>query len=425
MIDVVGIGLNGVLGLTETIRKVVEQATILVGSDRHLSYFPEHLAKKIVLNDIQQTLIEVYEQLQNKEKIVILVSGDPLFFGLGRLLLEKFPADILQFHPHLNSVQLAFNRIKIPWQDAHIVSVHGRNLDELNKLLQKGVEKIAILTDSVNNPAAIAQYYLSLDIPTQYNFWVCENLEYETEKVNYFLPQELKKLSKNSFASLNILILLRVEKTYIKLEKLPLFGIADQQFLTFKDRPGLMTKREIRISILGELNLQEKQIIWDIGAGTGSVSIEIARLCPTSLIYAIEKTAMGINLIEQNCKRFQVTNINPIYGTAPDILENLPAPERVFIGGSSSKIDEILTICAKKLAIQGIIVIALATLENLHESMNWFSKNNWEYQLLQLNIARSTLVGELTRFAPLNPVTIITANFPVKHKQTNKKDDDI
>lgn len=410
MIDVVGIGLDGVLGLTETVRKVVEQATILVGSDRHLGYFPKHPAKKIVLKDIQQTLIEVQNQLQNQEKIVILVSGDPLFFGLGRLLLENFSADILQFYPHLNSVQLAFNKIKIPWQDAHIVSVHGRSLDELNKLLQKGVEKIAILTDSVNNPVAIAQYYLSLDIPTKYTFWVCENLEDETEKITHFSIENLELLSNNNFASLNIVILLRQDNTHINLEELPLFGIADQHFLSFVDRPGLITKREIRMIILGELNLQEKQIIWDIGAGTGSVSLEIARLCSTSQIYAIEKTAMGITLIEQNCQRFQVNNITPIYGTAPKILENLSFPDRVFIGGSSNKIDEILTICARKIAIKGTIVIALATLENLQQSMNWFLENKWQYKLLQLNISRSTTVGELTRFSPLNPVTIITAN---------------
>lgn len=410
MIDVVGIGLDGVLGLTETVRKVVEQATILVGSDRHLDYFPKHPAKKLVLKDIKKTLIEVQNQLKDKEKIVILVSGDPLFFGLGRLLLENFSADILQFHPHLNSVQLAFNRLKIPWQDAHIVSVHGRSLDQLNKLLQKGVDKIAILTDSVNNPIAIAQYYLGLDIPTKYNFCVCENLEDKTEKITRFSRENLELLSENSFASLNIVILLREKNTYIKLEELPLFGIADQHFLTFSDRPGLMTKREIRMIILGELNLQQKQVIWDIGAGTGSVSLEIARMCPTSQIYAIEKTAMGINLIEQNCQQFQVNNIIPIYGTAPDILENLSSPDRVFIGGSSNKIDEILTICAEKIAINGTIVIALATLENLQQSMNWFAENQWQYKLLQLNISRSTTVGALTRFSPLNPVTIITAN---------------
>lgn len=410
MIDVVGIGLDGVSGLTETVRKVVEEATILVGSYRHLDYFSNHLAQKIVLKDIQQTLIEVQEQLKKPEKIVILVSGDPLFFGLGRLLLEHFPSNILQFHPHLNSVQLAFNRIKIPWHDAQIVSVHGRALDELNQLLQKGVDKIAILTDSVNNPVAIANFYLSLELPTQYTFWICENLESETEKITQFLAQDLVLKLENDFAALNIVILMRQENNPIQLNNLPLFGIADSNFLAFKDRPGLMTKREIRLIVLGELSLQEKQIIWDIGAGTGSVSIEIARLCPTSQIYAIEKTAIGINLIEQNCQRFKVNNINPIYGMAPDILENLPSPHRIFIGGSSGELETILSCCNQKLASQGNIVLALATIENIHQSLSWFKKNKWQTKLLQVQISRSTTVGELTRFSPLNPVTIITAH---------------
>lgn len=408
MIDVVGIGLDGVSGLTEKVKKIVEHATVLVGSERHLAYFPNHLAQKIVLKDIQQTLNEV-DQLKTPEKIVILVSGDPLFFGLGRLLLEKFKADLLQFHPHLNCVQLAFNRVKIPWHDAQIVSVHGRSLDELQQLLQKGSEKIAILSDPTHHPVAIAQFYLSLDLPIVYDFWVCENLESETEKITQFAPQDLAR-SENNFAALNILILLRQKKVDSQLEKLPLFGIADHHFLTFSDRPNLMTKREVRLMILGELKLGENQIVWDIGAGTGSVSIEVARLCPTSQIYAIEKTAMGINLIEQNSQRFQVKNINPIYGIAPDILKNLPSPHRIFIGGSSGELAKILSVCAKRLERQGIIVIALATLENLQESLSWFKLNNWQYHLLQIQISRSTQVGELTRFAPLNPVTIITAS---------------
>jgi precorrin-6Y C5,15-methyltransferase (decarboxylating) len=106
-----------------------------------------------------------------------------------------------------------------------------------------------------------------------------------------------------------------------------------------------MTKREVRILILGELALQPGQIIWDIGAGTGSVSIEIARLSGTSQVYAIEKTAIGSSLIEQNCRRLQVKNVVSIHGTAPDILQQLPAPNRIFIGGSGGNLNVILDTC--------------------------------------------------------------------------------
>jgi precorrin-6Y C5,15-methyltransferase (decarboxylating) len=194
------------------------------------------------------------------------------------------------------------------------------------------------------------------------------------------------------------------------LDALPMLGVPDRSFLSFGDRPGLMTKREVRILVLGELALQPGQIIWDIGAGTGSVSIEIARLFPTSRVYAIEKTAAGTTLIQQNCDRFQVENAISIHGSAPEALYNLPAPNRIFIGGSGGNLTEILDTCNSRLTASGRLVLALATLEHLNEALGWLSRQQWDYQLLQVQLSRSVPVGPLTRFSPLNPVTILTAN---------------
>jgi precorrin-6B C5,15-methyltransferase / cobalt-precorrin-6B C5,C15-methyltransferase len=411
MLEVIGIGLDGTTGLSENVKRLIESAAILVGSDRHLSYFPTHPAKKIVLGNFLEAIEVIKQHLE--ENIVVLVTGDPLFFGLGRLLLEKLPSEQLRFHPHLTSVQLAFNRLKVPWQDAKIISVHGRSLDKLMPLLQQGVEKIAILTDDKNNPSAIARFYQELDLPTPYDFLICENLGGSNEKVTHFAATEISKLaflSNQDFVSLNIVILLRQKKEeLLNLDTLPLFGLPDSAFLSFEDRPGLMTKREIRLIVLGELALAPQQVIWDIGAGTGSVSIEMARLCPTAKIHAIEKTAMGINLIEKNCQRFQVNNVIPVGGTAPDSLTKLPSPHRIFIGGSGGNIASILKTCQEKLQADGILVLALATLENLNDSLVWLSERNWNYRLLQVQISRSVSIGNMTRLSPLNPVTIVTA----------------
>jgi precorrin-6Y C5,15-methyltransferase (decarboxylating) len=192
-----------------------------------------------------------------------------------------------------------------------------------------------------------------------------------------------------------------------------MLGLPDQVFASFSDRPGLMTKREVRILILGELTLQPKQIIWDIGAGTGSVSIEIARLSGTSQVYAIEKTSIGNVLIEQNSRRLQVNNVISIHGTAPDVLQQLPAPNRIFIGGSGGNLNSILDSCDTRLAPGGIVVLALATLEHLNTALGWLKSHCWDYRLLQVQLSRSIPVGQLTRFTPLNPVTILTATRPV------------
>ncbi|BBA78890.1 precorrin-6y c5,15-methyltransferase [cyanobacterium endosymbiont of Rhopalodia gibberula] len=413
MIKVIGIGLDGAMGLTNLVQEIVNKATLLVGSKRHLSYFPNHPAKIIVMSDLLEAIEKINQEKDNHNCIVILVSGDPFFFGLGRLLIEYFSVKDLFFYPHINSIQLAFNRLKIPWQDTEIVSGHGREIDNLIPLFRQGVNKIAILTDHNNNPSVIARLYLSLNLPYHYEFWVCENLGGHTEKIQSFSAKELSEKNPDVFASLNIVVVSQKplnNSLDIDFNELPLFGLPDHLFSTFKDRPGLITKREIRISILGELSLQNKQVVWDIGAGTGSVSIEIARLCPNSKIYALEKTAVGIALIQKNCQRLQAFNVVPIHGKAPNILANLPQPHRIFMGGSGGNIIPILEVCKDKLAEDGILVIALATLENLAIAIDWFKRSSWDYQLLNLQVSRSASAGNFTRFSPLNPIMLLRAD---------------
>ncbi|MBD2183043.1 precorrin-6y C5,15-methyltransferase (decarboxylating) subunit CbiE [Planktothrix sp. FACHB-1355] len=408
-VHIVGIGLDGAAGLTETVRQIVDRATVLVGSDRHLSYFSHHAADRILLGDFTVTIRQIRQRLSTGEVIVVLVTGDPLFFGLGRLLLMELPTELLSFHPHLSSIQLAFNRIKVPWQDACAISVHGRAFDELILALQQGVEKVAVLTDDSHSPSAIARLLLSLDLPSQYQFWICENLGGVDERVRC-LP--IADVLEETFAPLNVVVLHRQKELTageLNLQSLPMLGLPDSSFASFSDRPGLMTKREIRTLILAELALQPGQTIWDVGAGTGSVSIEIARLFPTSSVYAVEKTSAGTALIEENCRRFQVSNVISIHGKAPDILYRLAQPDRIFIGGSGGNLIEILGICGGHLISDGVLVLALATIEHLNIALKWLSDTGWNYQLLQVQLSRSVSVGSLTRFAPLNPVTIITA----------------
>lgn len=414
-IHVVGIGLDGLFGLSQTVRQVVKEAKLIIGSSRHLGYFPldqtDISSKRLVLGNLTEAITEIRQHLhKGTEGIVILVSGDPLFFGLGRLLLSELPPEELTFHPHLTSIQLAFNRLKIPWQDAKIISIHGRSVDKLISALQQGVEKIAVLTDAINTPGAIANLIESLSLPSQYKLWVCENLGGDNERI--VERSNLTSLREQKFAPLNVVVLLRDNKyKELNLNNLPTLGIPDDCFVCFSDRPGLITKREVRVLVLGELLLHPGQIIWDIGAGTGSVSIEIARLFPTSQVYAIEKTAAGISLIHKNCHRFEVDNVTAVPGKAPNVLLDLPKCDRVFIGGSGGNLSKILDLCAQNLNPGGVVVLALATLEHLNTALSWFQSHNLEFQVLQVQLSRSVAVGHLTRFAPLNPVTIVSAKF--------------
>lgn len=411
MIKVVGIGLEGEKSLTNLVLEIVNQATVLIGGERHLQYFLNHSGIKIKINNLETVIKKIKEYQKQEENIVILASGDPLFFGVGRILLNNFSADELVFYPYSSCMQLGFNKLKIPWQDAQFISLHGRNIDSLIQPLKKGYEKIGILTDNINNPLIIWQVYQQLKTSIKYDFWLCENLGSQEEEKVTLIHQE-EDINLEIISPLNIVILIKkneLDRDILDLEKLPVMGLEDNLFKTFPDQPGLMTKKEVRLTILGALSLQENQLIWDIGAGTGSVSIEIARLVKSSQIYAIEKTAMGANLIKQNADQFQVNNIKIIHDKAENIIENLPNPHRIFIGGSGGNLTSLLNIIETKIYPEGKIVIALATIENLNEALQWFKDHHWNYEIIYVQISKSLAIAKNTRFYPLNPVNIITA----------------
>ncbi|MEY2983550.1 MAG: Cobalt-precorrin-6y C5-methyltransferase / Cobalt-precorrin-6y C15-methyltransferase [Cyanobacteriota bacterium] len=414
MIHVLGIGLDGAAGLPAKSLDLIAQATIVAGGDRHLHYFPDYEDKWLPITNFStalDSLQQAWSKLPTGEWMVVLASGDPLFFGLGRLLLEIFPAEQLQFHPHVSSIQLAFNRVKLPWQDAQVISAHGRSPDLLKRALQQGVNTLAILTDRQTHPGAIAKLCLALKLAWTYQAWVCENLGGEDEKIQDVALTDLADYDADQFAPLNVVILLRqADHTgMIDPQTLPVLGIPDQFFASFGDRPGMITKQAIRVQILAALQIQAKQSIWDLGAGTGSVAIEVARLCPTGKVFAVEKTQAGQILIGQNMERFQVKNLTPIAGTAPQCLDSLPPPDRIFIGGSGGQLVPILDHCQLILKPQGLIVMAIASLEHLGLAMNWFRGHNWLCSVQHLQISQSINFADLTRLSPLNPIYLLSA----------------
>jgi precorrin-6B C5,15-methyltransferase / cobalt-precorrin-6B C5,C15-methyltransferase len=430
-IHVVGVGLSGPASLSPASSALVKSATLVIGANRHLAAFgfdPSQPSGSVAcwpLGDFTQVFLRLRSHLQTHptERTVVLASGDPLFFGVGRLLLTFFPATQLTFHPQVSAIQLAFSRLKLPWQDATLFSVHGRDEEQLLQAIRRGDHKIAVLTDGVTTPSAIAALLTALDLPIRYRMWVCENLGDSSETVSEGLPETIQG---RTFAPLNVVVLLRSPTALSPSASshpdlptnlpddlptdLPIIGLPDAAFEGFPDRPTLMTKREIRLLILGALAPQNGQVIWDVGAGTGSVSIEISRLCPNAQLYAIEKTAMGAALIRRNADRLAIAPIQIIQGQAPIALQALPKPHRVFIGGSGGQLSPLLTFVAAQSPTR--IVLALATLEHLAEVISWAAlpeqAARWQMELTQVNVARSLPIGPYRRFSPLTPITLIT-----------------
>ncbi|MEN9275289.1 MAG: precorrin-6y C5,15-methyltransferase (decarboxylating) subunit CbiE [Gloeomargarita sp. GMQP_bins_5] len=409
-IHVIGMGEMGPSPLPEA-QVALAQAQLIWGAERHLAHFPDHPAQRLPWRNLDQDMAAIKEAIaQGYERLVVLASGDPLFFGIGRLLLCHFPPDMLRFYPHLSAVQLAFSRLKLPWQDACWVSLHGRSWENLVAALKQGAEKIAVLTDPQHTVAHIGQILQTLDLPGRYQLWVCENLGAPQEKVYSLTLEQARHWTTED---LNVVVLVRDPVVPDLPPALPALGLADSWFVGFPDQPGLLTKKEVRVLALALLQLQDGQVIWDVGAGTGSVTIELARLLPHSTIYAIEKNSLGVQLLRRNLTRFQVGNVQVLSGTAPEVCATLPDPQRVFIGGSGGRLEPILEMLATRLQLGGVVVVALATLEHQALVWDWARQRRWEVQALDVRLSRSLAVGNLTRWQPLNPVTLVQLTRPV------------
>lgn len=345
------------------------------------------------------------------QRAVVLASGDPLWFGIGRLLLQRFGASALAFQPAPSSMQLAFARIGRPWQDASWISLHGRDSAPLASALQKRPAALAVLTDPHQGGAAAVRTLLRASgLEASYAFWLCERLGHPAERVQRLasqtpLPADLDPLN---------LVLLVAEPPEQPAEPaaLPLFGLEDGLFLQLPDRPGLMTKREVRIQVLADLDLPPTGVLWDLGAGVGSIGLEALRLRPGLKLWALEQRGGSGSLIRANAERLGVTPAGVVEGRAPDALAELPDPDRVVIGGGGSERAAVLAAVIERLRPGGRVVIPLATIEALAELRPLLERAGFALGVSQHQAWRGAPLADGTRLAPLNPVLVLKGRKP-------------
>ncbi|UYG97792.1 precorrin-6y C5,15-methyltransferase (decarboxylating) subunit CbiE [Cytobacillus firmus] len=389
----IGIGDNGAAGLLPSYIDWIHECDVLVGGERHLQFFREFNGeKKVIKGGLSALTADLQQETRNT---VILVSGDPLFYGLGSVLAKKLP---LEIYPYTSSVQLAFSKMQESWQDAYIVSLHGRSIKGFAQRID-GRKKIAILTDEKNSPQAIAAYLKKFGM-TEYDAFVAENLQGEDERCRFFTLDEMEQ---SSFYPLNVLIL----KQRVSVERASL-GIPDDKFVQRKPDKGLITKKEIRTLCLQELELKENSIVWDIGTCTGSVAIEAAKIAREGAVYAIEKNEGDL----ENCLENQLkhrTDFTAVLGKAPERLDEFPDPHAIFIGGNGGNMDLLLKSCLSRLQPNGRLVMNIATIENLAEAMQHLKNLGCGVSVMQAQISKSKPILHLTRFEPLNPIFIVTA----------------
>ncbi len=346
-----------------------------------------------------------------KEDSVLITRGDPLWFGIGRILLENFDKDEITFYPSNTCVQLACSKLKIPWQEITLVSIHGRETDHFVKALKSKKSSLAIITDTKNGLGIIKRNLIELKLEDYYEFWICEEIGFKNENIRLF---EVKDDLPEDISTLNIVLLLQKEKIESK-DNQPLFGINDNCFKTFEDRPNLITKREIRIQILADLELPETGVLWDIGAGSGTIGLEALKLRPNLKLFAIDKRFGTKNIILENAKRLGVIpqaviekDINKLLNS--EIDQSLVPPDRVIIGGCNNKTKlKIINFLQKFKSKKIIVVIPLITLEILGEIKDLLNEFKYAITLNQIQIYKSLSISEGTRFEPNNPVFLIKA----------------
>ncbi len=349
--------------------------------------------------------------LKSQRTDVILFSrGDPLWFGIGRILLENFSKEELIFYPSITSLQLAFSKIKIPWQDTQFLSIHGRDSTKLVDALKTKPSNLAIITDSKNKGLEIIQRnLLELNLNDLYDFWLCEEIGLENEKIRQF---NVKEKLPSDISNLNIAVLLKKEEAHRE-KHIPLFGLKDEIYKTFEDRPNLLTKREVRIQILADLELPENGTIWDIGAGCGSIGLEALKLRPNLKLFSIDKRFGSKVLISENARRLGVRPIDIFEDDINNLFNlnniySLQKVQRVIIGGCNinTKV-RIISYFSKCMNPGDIISVPLIDIEAIKNLREIFTENNFSVNLNLIQTYKSLSISEGLRLDPNNPVFLL------------------
>jgi precorrin-6B C5,15-methyltransferase / cobalt-precorrin-6B C5,C15-methyltransferase len=399
MLQVIGIGPGRPEWLPPAIVELVRHCDVLIGGSRALKLFPDFAGLTYCLSgDLTSSLAIIKNALSEEQVVGVLVSGDPGFFSFLPRLKKEFPEERIDVYPGISSLQFAFARAGVPWQEATFVSVHGRELSVLPQVIRRPT---AVLTGGENTPQKVAQLYLergynpiiSIGNALAYPEEVWETMDAE------HLAQE-KALLQNA-----IVILYPALGQESKPRTGYRIGIPDQEFLR-GEIP--MTKSEIRVQVLAKAQISLYDKVVDIGAGTGSISIEAAGLAAEGVVYAIEHKPEAQELILANQQKFGVSNLRLIPGAAPDVFGELPLVDVCIIGGSSGRLPEILKLVP--LVDGGRIVITAVTIETVAQGLKLLTELNYQdIDTVSIQAVRWKAVKNLHMAQAMNQVFILSA----------------
>jgi len=406
-INIVGIGDDGLDGLTRQARNVIDSAEVIVGNRSLIDNFAIHAipgAKRVVVSGGLDELVETLQQHAD-QRVVLVTGGDPLFYGIARFLAETLGKDRFEVIPHVSSMQLAFARVKENWDDAYLTNLATQSLDRVVDSVRTA-DRVGLFTTEAISPAVVASALLDRRID-YFTAYVCENLGTPDETVT---QGDLKSISNQSFSPLNVMVLVRKVGRADRpsgLTATRLFGNPDDAFLQSRPKRGLLTPSEVRCIALAELDLTAKSVVWDVGAGSGSLAIEAARIANQGKVYGIEMDAEDYGLMIDNAAEFDCPSLIPIHGRAPEAWTDLPDPDAIFVGGTGRIVSELVSLSIQRLATAGRIVIQVSSPESLVDVQRILERENFRVDVRMINIARGQYQLDRMTFEALNPTFLV------------------
>ena len=394
----IGIGMGGDGTLTEKARACILESTVLAGAKRMVEPFLEQADRqgKQVLISYQSKEIGAFfrKHLKDGQTGAVLLSGDVGFSSGARKLLEEFEDFQVELVPGITSMVYFCSKLGIPWERVCMASAHGRHTNMIQRIRRH--ETCFFLMDGQKGLQELCDkllYYGMNDVVLS----VGENLSYESERIFRGSPKEVKGLT------VGTLLVVVIENKRAK--DWTTISIPDEAFIRTKVP---MTKCEVRNVSIGKLNLTSDAIVYDVGAGSGSVSVEMALQAPDIRVYAIEKNPDAIELLEKNKQKFAVDNMEIIAGTAPEALEKLPAPTHVFLGGSAGNMEEIVTRIFEKNPECRVVANTIA-LNSLTQLMGILEKHKeYAFDIVQMQTSVAKKVGAYQLMMGQNPIYIVT-----------------
>ena len=416
---IIGVLDNGCEGLTPQTLKTLSQADVVIGGTRTLALFANALKQDCVAHDLTGNLSKVPEWIRTAQndgmRCAVLATGDPLCHGIAAYLLSRLCVESFDILPNVSTLQLACARLSLPWQEIKICSVHTKDAGEwieggdtdhglyaLRRALTQH-DRLAILTSPDNTPDRIARLLIAANLHEQFQMAVAANLETDDEEITRDIA--ITEMATRKFADPNVVLLWRVTPA----AKPVLFGLPDDSFQQRYPEKGLITKREVRAVSLARMQLRTNSIVWDIGAGSGSVGVEAAQLCPQGHVYAIEKNAGDCENALANRSSFGLHNYSLLNAKAPEGLEHWPDPDAVFVGGSGGELAALITLILQRLKPGGWLVMNFVTFENIAAAIEALKASDAEWEITQMQCSRSKPILDMQRLAAENPVWIVSA----------------